>query len=90
MSTQEPPKIEFPCENYPIKVVCIASDAVKSLVLSVTEHYAPGFDRSRIKVTTSREGRFQSITLHITATGADQLKDYHQALIAHDEIKMVL
>lgn len=88
--SQTPPTIEYPCENYPIKVVGRTSDALTSFVLSVTEHYAPGFDRSKVKVKSSSEGRFQSVNVYITATSKQQLHDYHQALIAHEDIKVVL
>ena len=87
---KKPPKIEFPCKHYPVKVLGVASEPVKDFILSTTERYAPGFDRSKIKVNASSGGRFQSITVFITATGSEQLHDYHQALIAHEEIKVVL
>ena len=90
MTNKEPPKIEFPCKHYPVKVMGVASESVKELILSITEQYAPGFDRKTIKVNTSSGGKFQSLTIFITATGLEQLQGYHQALIAHEEIKLVL
>ncbi|MBX2808435.1 MAG: DUF493 domain-containing protein [Cellvibrionaceae bacterium] len=90
MTAQQPPNIVFPCADYPIKILGDATPDMHAFVLATTAHYAPGFDPERIKVKASGKGRFQSITLYITATGEAQLRAYHQALIAHPAIKMVL
>lgn len=90
MTSQEPPKIEFPCADYPIKVLGVAHDSVTQFVMEVTERHAPGFNSEKVTIKASREGRFQSVTLFITATGVDQLEAYHKELTAHPDIKMVL
>ena len=90
MSDLQPPKIEFPCEDYPVKIMGDASDEVKTFVFETTELHAPGFDRSKVSIKSSSKGRFQSITVFITATGEEQLSAYHQNLVAHSAIKMVL
>ena len=88
MAQQEPPKIEFPCEDYPIKV--LGDAGLLDFVLETTEAFAPGFDRSKVVVKDSSKGRFNSVTVYITATGQDQLEQYHQALRANDAVKIVL
>ena len=40
MSQQEPPKIEFPCADYPIKVMGIASQDYYDAVLAIIERHA--------------------------------------------------
>lgn len=90
MSEQEPPKIEFPCEDYLIKILGDAHDEMVEFVLETTEQYAPGFNRSKVTIKASGKGRFHSVTVFITATGVDQLKAYHQTLIAHPNVKMVI
>lgn len=90
MSAQEPPKIEFPCPDYPVKVIGEASEAMKTFVLDATEQFAPGFNRNKVSVRESGKGRFQSVTVYITATGESQLKAFHQHLMANATIKMVL
>lgn len=87
---QEPPKIEFPCEDYPVKIMGDAGDQFHSFALEVMQRHAPGFDQSRITIKNSRNGRFQSITVFITATGIDQLEALHNELKASDMTKMVL
>ena len=90
MTTQEPPKIEFPCEDYPVKIMGDASLEMHSFVIETTEQFSPQFDRSKVVVKASSKGRFQSITVFITATGVEQLQNYHQALVANPAVKMVL
>jgi putative lipoic acid-binding regulatory protein len=86
----EAPKIEFPCENYPIKVLGDAGPELHSLVIDVMERHAPGFDQARITVNQSSRGRFQSVTVWITATGEPQLRAIHEELRIHRSIKMVM
>ena len=90
MTEQEPPKIEFPCEDYPIKIMGDASTEMEIFVIETVERHAPGFNRERISIRASGKGRFQSITVYITATGVDQLKAMHHELVASSMIKMVL
>ena len=86
----EAPKIEFPCEDYPIKVMGDASKEMHALVIEVMERHAPGFDQSTIAVRQSSKGRYQSLTVNITATGVEQLTALHEELKASDLIKIVL
>lgn len=90
MTEQQPPKIEFPCEDYLIKILGEAHDEMVDFVLETTEQFAPGFNRSKTYIKESGKGRFHSVTVFITATGVDQLKAYHETLIAHPKIKMVI
>lgn len=90
MTAQEPPKIEFPCKDYPVKIMGDATEAMHQFVLAKTEEHAPGFDRDKVAIKASSKGRFQSITVYITATSVEQLERYHQALIADAAVKMVL
>ncbi len=86
----EAPKIEFPCADYPIKVMGDASDEMRALVIEVMDRHAPGFDQSSITVRQSSKGRYQSLTVYITATGVEQLTALHEELKASDLIKIVL
>ncbi len=90
MSQPDAPKIEFPCENYPIKVMGDAGDELQALVVEVFSKHAPGFDPERIRMKDSSKGSFQSITVFITATGVDQLEALHNDLRSSSLVKMVL
>ena len=87
---QEPPKIEFPCDNYPIRVMGNAGSDMQEFVFSVFEEHAPGYDRTLVQVKASREGNYESLTIYITATGTEQLQAVFEALKQHPSVKMVL
>jgi putative lipoic acid-binding regulatory protein len=54
------------------------------------ECHAPGFDQSKITVRDSSKGKWQSITLVITATGKPQLEAIFADLKTSRRVKMVL
>lgn len=85
-----PPVIEFPCHNYPVKIVGEASETFLEFVLATTEIHAPNFDRNKVTLKTSSKASFTSVTVFVTATGAEQLEEYHQALKSNPAIKIVL
>ncbi len=90
MTQQDPPKIEFPCPDYPIKVLGEAGDVLPSLVVEVMTKHAPGFNPERMSIKESGKGRWQSVTVFITATGIAQLEAIHNDLRAHSATKIVL
>lgn len=90
MTQQEPPKIEFPCADYPIKVLGLASDAYTEAVLEVMSIHAAGFDRSAVRIQPSKNGTFHSVTVFIEATGITQLEHIFEDLKKLPATKMVL
>lgn len=89
MSNQEPPKIKFPCD-YPIKVMGEANSLFHQHVLATMDKYAEGFDRSKVSIRDSKNGRWQSMTIVITATGTLQLSKIFKELKSNKLVKMVL
>ncbi|CAD5107627.1 DUF493 domain-containing protein [Zestomonas carbonaria] len=83
-------KIEFPCENYPIKVIGDAGEGFVELVVDILERHAPGLDRGTLVLRDSRNGRFQTVQLLITATSLEQLQALHIELRATGRVHMVL
>lgn len=90
MSEPEAPKIEFPCADYPIKVMGENSAAYREVVLTIMEKHAPGFDAEKITVRDSRNGNYQSITVFIEAQGKEQLVAIFEDLKLHPSTRMVL
>jgi uncharacterized protein len=90
MSEPQAPKIEFPCENYLIKILGEADDEMRLYVLEVIERHAPGFDQTRITIAQSSKGRFHSLTVWITATGEPQLRAINDDLRLSKKIRMVI
>jgi putative lipoic acid-binding regulatory protein len=83
-------KIEFPCANYPIKVIGEAGDGFIELVLELIQRHAPELDASKLVTRDSRNGRFVSVQVQITATGVAQLEAIHLDLRASGRVQMVL
>lgn len=89
LAVGEEPKIEFPCD-YPIKAIGSNSVDLKALVIQIVKEHAPDLDESRVSLNESSKGTFVSVRFHINATGPDQLKAIHEALMATGHIKMVI
>ncbi|MCY1295388.1 hypothetical protein D9M68_352550 [compost metagenome] len=92
MTDSETPsvKIEFPCENYPIKVIGEAGEGFVELVVEILERHAPDLDRETLVLRDSRTGKFQTVQLLITATSIEQLQALHVELRATGRVHMVL
>ena len=86
----QPPKIEFPCERYPIKVIGDSGDGFADLVIEIIQRHAPGLDTTSLTVRDSRNGRFLSVQVLITATCVEQLQAIHLDLKATGRVHMVL
>lgn len=89
-SEQQAPKIEFPCEDYMVKVVRDTDDQVHEFVMEVMRRHAPELDESKLKHKPSRNGKFTSVTFYILATGEQQLKVLTEELTAHPGVYMVI
>ncbi len=83
------PLIEFPCPDYPIKVLGDAFDGYTASVMHVIDKHAQ-LSASPEPLKPSRNGRFVSLTVNIIATGEEQLKALHEELKALSFVKMVL
>ncbi|MBG7027594.1 DUF493 domain-containing protein [Pseudomonas aeruginosa] len=86
----QPPKIEFPCERYPIKVIGDAGEGFSDLVVEIIRRQAPDLDAETLVVRDSSKGRFLSVQVLITATDVDQLQAIHNDLRATGRVHMVL
>ncbi|RJG12118.1 DUF493 domain-containing protein [Pseudomonas cavernicola] len=82
--------IEFPCERYPIKVIGDAGEGFVDLVIEILSRHAPGLDVGTLVLRDSRNGRYQTVQLLITATSIDQLQDINSDLRATGRVHMVL
>jgi uncharacterized protein len=90
MSDLPPPKIEFPCAGYTIRVMGEASTHFRAHVVEVFERHASDFDREAMRIRPSRNGRFESLNIVITATGVEQLQAIFDDLKKHPAVQMVL
>jgi putative lipoic acid-binding regulatory protein len=90
VTTQDPPKIEFPCPDYPIKVVGEAGANLRDHTIAVFTKHAADFNPEQIKTKASSKGTWQSLTIAIEATGEDQLRAIFEDLKANKAVKMVI
>jgi putative lipoic acid-binding regulatory protein len=89
VKNDEAPRIEFPC-RYPIKVIGNAGEGFVELVADIVERHAPGLDPAAIDIKESKNGRFLSLRMDITATGPEQLQALNAELKATGRVQMVL
>ncbi|MQQ35537.1 DUF493 domain-containing protein [Pseudomonas sp. SZ57] len=82
-------KIEFPCNDYPIKIIGDTSVGFKDIVMEVLKKYA-AVDLKTLAERQSSNGKYTTVQLHIVATGEDQLRDINSALRATGFVHMVL
>ncbi|KPW78765.1 hypothetical protein SAMN05444064_12092 [Pseudomonas syringae] len=82
-------KIEFPCNDYPIKIIGDTSVGFTAAVMEVLEKHAT-VDLKTLAERQSSNGKYTTVQLHIIATGEDQLRDINSALRATGFVHMVL
>ena len=81
--------IEFPCPDYPIKIVGNSSASYRDTVIEILSKYAE-VDLSSLAERQSSNGKYTTVQLHILATGEEQLRDINSALRATGIVHMVL
>ncbi|KDE40374.1 MAG: YbeD family protein [Nitrincola lacisaponensis] len=86
----EAPKIIFPCADYPIKVVGDNADDFYGFVVETVKGFDPHLDLEKVTMQDSRNGRFRSVRLKMTATGEEQLQALFEKLKASGRVHMVL
>ncbi|NLY13183.1 MAG: DUF493 domain-containing protein [Gammaproteobacteria bacterium] len=89
-TVQQAPKIEFPCENYPIKIIGDSCDSFIDVVIEVLQRHAPEVDPAAITRRDSSNGRFLSLQVHIHAQCIEQLEDINRDLRETGIVRMVL
>lgn len=89
-SNVQAPRIEFPCERYPIKVIGDAGEGFPALVVEIMRRHVADFDETTLVLRDSSKGRFMSAQVLITATSADQLQAIHLDLRATGRVHMVI
>ena len=92
MTSPLPPRaeslIEYPC-NFPIKVMGLKVEGFVEAMCEVAGRHDPFFDRNAIELRDSSSGRYQGVTLLITATSREQLDALYRELTSHAMVKVV-
>jgi len=79
----------FPCK-FPIKVMGTSVSGFEARALGIVRQHVPDFANEAMRVNTSRNGNYLSVTFVIRATGRDQLDALYRELTACDDVLMVL
>ena len=81
--------IEFPCE-FPIKMMGRDTPDFRQTMRALVEGHVGDVDETRVQSIISRNLRFVSVTITITATSQQQLDAIYRDVSAHDDVLMVL
>ena len=81
--------LQFPCE-FPIKMMGRDTPEFRSTARSLVEDHVGSVSNERVQASTSRNGRFVSVTITITATSQPLLDAIYHDVTAHDDVLMAL
>jgi putative lipoic acid-binding regulatory protein len=89
MEDEKPPRIEYPCA-YPIKVMGLQEADFVDCIVEVVQRHDPQFATETITTRESRNGKYLSVKVTITATGPDHIQALFTELKATGRVVMVL
>jgi putative lipoic acid-binding regulatory protein len=81
--------LEFPCD-FPIKLMGKHTDEFSLLVRALVEKHTGALDDGAIASSLSKNDRFVSITITITAQSKQQLDSIYQDATDHPDVLMAL
>ena len=81
--------LEFPCK-FPIKMMGRDTPEFRALARTLVEKHAGTVADGAVQAATSRNGRFVSVTVTITATSQQQLDDIYRDVSSKDDVLMAL
>ena len=81
--------LTFPCQ-FPIKIIGKASDAFEIKALSILRQYVPELKENALKVQTSKQGHYISMTVTILAQNQEQLDNIYRELSSDPDVLMAL
>ena len=81
--------IEFPCE-FPLKVMGADIPEFHACIVKIATQHDSDFDVKQIKKSSSKTGKYVSLTLNIHAQNKPQLDALYQALTDHELVLWAL
>ncbi len=78
--------LEFPCD-FPIKMMGRDTPEFRATARALVEVRAGAVADSAVQAAVSRNGRFVSVTVTITATSQQQLDDIYRDASSHDDMR---
>lgn len=81
--------LEFPC-RYPLKAMVRTGAEARTAVLSAISRHTEFCHRDDVRVRPSRNGRFESITVTVTATSREHLEGIYAEVRKLEVVVMML
>ena len=81
--------LEFPCA-FPIKMMGRDTPEFRAAARALVEKHAGAVENDAVQAALSRNGRFVSVTVTITATSQQQLDAIYQDVTDHEDVLMAL
>lgn len=81
--------LEFPCE-FPIKMMGRDTPQFRATARTLVESHSGPVHDSAVQTNLSRNGRFVSVTVTITANSQTLLDDIYRDVSAHNDVLMAL
>lgn len=89
MEEEKSVKIEYPCA-YPIKVMGLQEEGFIACIVDVVKQHDASFISETISYRESRNGKYLSVKVTITATSPEQIHALFTDLKATGRVVMVL
>jgi hypothetical protein len=81
--------LEFPC-RFPIKMMGRDTPEFRATARALVEKHAGEVADDAVQAALSRNGRFVSVTVTITATSKRQLDAIYREVTAHEDVLLAL
>jgi putative lipoic acid-binding regulatory protein len=81
--------IEFPC-SFPIKMMGRDTPEFRAAARALVENHVGAVADDAVQAALSRNGRFVSVTITITATSQEQLDAIYMDVTSHEDVLMAL
>jgi putative lipoic acid-binding regulatory protein len=89
MSAEDQSPLAFPCE-FPVKAMGRGVVGFEYTVLEIVQRHAPEAGEDALKLAPSRNEKYLSVTVTITAHSREQLDRIYMDLTDHPDILMAL
>lgn len=86
---EEAAGLVFPC-RYPVKVMARAGAEARTAVLATVARHAEFSRTNDVRSRTSRNGRYEGLTVTVSVRSRDQLEALYADLRKLDAVKMML
>ena len=79
--------LEFPCE-FAVKAMGLNEPGFQEIVVQIVRRHCPDLSEGCSKTRPSKNGKWVSVTVTLTATSKKQLDSIYMDLTAHERVTM--